>query len=234
MANLGWFIYRVLQIFNSKIGEDFKKSYSQSGEDLIVRYVFDILKIPSPTYLDIGAHHPTYLSNTYIFYETGSKGVNVEPDPQLYSHINKIRQRDTNLNIGIADKKEVLDFYVMTSSTLNTFSLDEAKKAESKKIKIDKVIQVLVMPVNDILNEHFADADPDFLSLDVEGLDLKILQSFDFVRWRPKVICVETITYSEKRDGKKIKEIDSLLIEKGYFVYADTYINTIFVDKAIW
>ncbi|MDD1606885.1 MAG: FkbM family methyltransferase, partial [Methylococcaceae bacterium] len=75
---------------------------------------------------------------------------------------------------------------------------------------------------------------PDFLSLDVEGLDLKILQSFNFVKWRPKVICVETITYSEKCDGKKIKDIEILLIEKGYFSYADTHINTIFVDKAIW
>lgn len=234
MANLDWFIYRVLQFFNHRIGEDFKKSYSQSGEDLIVRYVFDILKIPSPTYLDIGAHHPIYLSNTYIFYKGGSKGVNIEPDPQLFSNINKIRQRDTNLNIGIADKKDVLDFYVMTTPTLNTFSLEEAKKAESKKIKIDKVIQVQVIPVDDILNKHFAYAAPDFLSLDVEGLDLKILQAFNFKKFRPKVICVETITYSDKRNGQKIKEIELLLIEQGYFAYAGTHINTIFVDKAIW
>jgi len=211
-----------------------KTSYSQCGEDLIIRYIFDVLKIPQPNYLDIGAHHPAYLNNTFIFYQNGSTGVNIEPDFQLFSYIKKCRPRDINLNIGIANEKATLDFYVMSVPTLNTFSLEEAKKAESEKIKIDKIIQIPVVPVEDVLNEYFSDAAPDFLSLDVEGLDLKILQSFNFVKWRPKVICVETITYSEKCDGKKIKDIEILLIEKGYFSYADTHINTIFVDKAIW
>jgi len=231
---LDWIIYRVKEVIRKRVGVDYKKSYSQCGEDLIVRYIFDVLRMPEPTYLDIGAHHPSHLSNTFIFYQNGSTGISIEPDPQLFSYIKKCRPRDVNLNIGISDQKDILDFYVMTSSTLNTFSPEEAKKAESAKVKIDKIIQIPVAPVSDILNEHFADAAPDFLSLDVEGLDLKILQSFDFVRWRPKVICVETITYSEKRDGKKIKEIELLLIEKGYFAYADTHINTIFVDSAIW
>lgn len=210
------------------------ESYSQCGEDLIVKYIFNNLGIYRPSYLDIGAHHPSYLNNTFIFYKAGSKGVNIEPDPQLFSRIKATRGRDKNLNVGVADKKEVLDFYVMTTSTLNTFSLEEAKKAESEKIKIDKIIQVSVIPINDVLNEYFTNIALDFLSLDVEGLDFKILQNFDFKNFRPKVICVETITYSDKRDGKKTKEIEILLIEKGYFVYADTHINTIFVDKAIW
>lgn len=211
-----------------------KASYSQCGEDLIVKYIFDSLDVHEPRYLDIGAHHPSYLSNTYIFYKSGSSGVNIEPDPQLFSYINKCRPRDININVGIADQRDTLDFYVMTSSTLNTFSLIEAKNAESEKVKIDKIIQITVVPINDILKEHFSQMKLDFLSLDVEGLDMKILQSFDFSICRPKVICVETITYSEKRDGKNVKEIELLLIGKGYFAYANTHINTIFVDSAIW
>jgi hypothetical protein len=46
-----------------------KVSYSQSGEDLIVRVYFDILGITNPTYIDIGAHHPYFISNTALFYE---------------------------------------------------------------------------------------------------------------------------------------------------------------------
>ena len=231
---LDWIIYRLKEVVRKRAGVDYKKSYSQCGEDLIVRYIFDVLRLPEPTYLDIGAHHPSHLSNTFIFYQNGSTGVNIEPDPQLFSYIKECRPRDINLNIGVSDQKDILDFYVMSSSTLNTFSLEEAKKAESTKVKIDKTLQIAVEPVNDILIEHFSDAPPDFLSLDVEGLDFAILQSFDFLRWRPKVICVETITYSEKRDGQKIKKIEQLLTEKGYFSYADTHINTIFVDSAIW
>lgn len=211
-----------------------KVSYSQCGEDLIIKYIFNNLGIHKPRFLDIGAHHPSNLSNTYIFYQNGSSGVNIEPDPQLFSYIKKCRPRDININVGITDQRGTLDFYVMTSSTLNTFSLVEAKNAESEKVKIDKVIQIVVIPINDILKEHFSHVELDFLSLDVEGLDMRILQSFDFSICRPKVICVETITYSEKRDGKNIKEIEQLLIEKGYFAYANTHINTIFVDSAVW
>ena len=234
MKKIIWFVYRIKQKLKQNIGVDFKKSYSQSGEDLIVRYIFDALKIAKPSYLDIGAHHPTFLNNTQTFYENGSSGVNIEPDPDLFSYINKVRLNDTNLNIGIADKKGVLDFYVMSAATLNTFSHDEARKAEGDKIKIDKIIKVPVLPVNDVLNEHFVDKTLDFLSLDVEGLDLLILQTFDFKRFRPKVICVETVTFSQERKGEKITDIENLLVEQGYFVYADTNINTIFIDKSIW
>ena len=39
-------------------------SYAQCGEDIMIRYVFDALGTIEIRYLDSGAHHPTYLSNT--------------------------------------------------------------------------------------------------------------------------------------------------------------------------
>jgi len=45
------------------------KSYCQSGEDLILSLAFYSLGISRPTYLDIGAHHPEYLSNSALFCE---------------------------------------------------------------------------------------------------------------------------------------------------------------------
>ena len=234
MANLNWFLYRGLRFVKSKIGNDFKKSYSQCGEDLIVRYIFDILKIASPSYLDIGAHHPTYLNNTYLFYQTGSKGVNVEPDPNLFLKINQERPRDVNLNTGVADKNATLDFYIMSSPTLNTFSKQDALKSESSKVKIVDTVKIPVMPVNDILERYFGVVILDYLTLDVEGFDFMILNSFDFSKRKPKVICVETITYSPGKSGIKLNEINELLLKNGYFVYADTHINTIFVDTGVW
>jgi hypothetical protein len=78
--NFSWFIYRVLNKLQRTRSMG-RTSYSQCGEDLIVRCVFDFMKIPSPTYLDIGAHHPQHLSNTFLFYQQGAHGVNIEPDP---------------------------------------------------------------------------------------------------------------------------------------------------------
>lgn len=232
--NFDWFIYRVADKLRRARSAG-KVSYSQCGEDLIVRYVFDFLKIPTPTYLDIGAHHPTFLSNTFLFYQQGSSGLNIEPDPKLFEPFPKQRSRDTNLNIGISDQEGDLPFYVMSAPTLNTFSEVDARAAVAQgRIKIEKIFPVKVRPINAVLQEFLPGVPLDFLSIDVEGLDFAILSSMDFNRWRPKVICAETITYSEANRGEKIPEIAGLLHKLGYEAYADTHINTIFVDSTIY
>ena len=41
-----------------------KATYSQSGEDIIIQYLFDSLKIDKPTYLEIGTNQPLVCNNT--------------------------------------------------------------------------------------------------------------------------------------------------------------------------
>ncbi|MBP9218615.1 MAG: FkbM family methyltransferase [Sterolibacterium sp.] len=230
-----WIFHRLVDRLSGCSVEEGRRSYSQCGEDLIVRFVFDTLRIPAPSYLDIGAHHPHYLNNTFQFYAAGGRGVNIEPDPQLIAGFTEKRPRDVNLNIGIGDSTGILEFFVMNVRTLNTFSSTEARQLEaSGKFRIEQVLPIPVRSVNDVLAEHFGRSAPDFISLDVEGLDLQILRSLDFARWRPKVLCVETITYSDRGAGEKIPEIAALLQEQGYFPFADTYVNTIFVDRSVW
>jgi FkbM family methyltransferase len=202
---------------------------------MIARFVFDALKIARPSYLDIGAHHPTYLNNTYAFYETGSSGLNIEPDPDLFARFPRERPRDTHLNIGVGDTSGMLVFHVMSARTLNTFSAEEAKAAtEHGSVKIERTLKLPVLPIGDVLLEHFNRAAPDFLSLDVEGLDLKILKAWDFTRWRPRVACVETVVYAGARSGRQREDIAEHLQDCGYFAYAHTNVNTLFVDRSVW
>jgi hypothetical protein len=67
--------------------------YSQFGEDLILSHLFYQLDIKKPTYLDIGANEPRYISNTYFFYLKGSRGVLIEPNPFLYKKLKSMRPR---------------------------------------------------------------------------------------------------------------------------------------------
>lgn len=232
---LDWFLYRILEKLKQGQDDGERSSYAQCGEDLIVRFIFDALRIPAPSYLDIGAHHPTYLNNTYLFYQAGGQGVNIEPDPSLISAFKNLRARDINLNVGISDVESEMDFYLMSVRTLNTFSAKDAKVAEAEgKVKIEEIIRVPVTPINNVLRAHFLGRSLDFVTLDVEGLDLMVLQTFDFKQWRPKVVCVETITYSEQMKGKRIEEIPAVMLDNNYFAYADTGLNTIFVDRDVW
>ncbi|HEY5293654.1 MAG TPA: FkbM family methyltransferase [Burkholderiales bacterium] len=214
--------------------ENCKISYSQCGEDLILQQLFMVLGIYKVSYLDIGAHHPSYLSNTYLFYESGGHGVCVEPDPSLFAEFAKKRPRDINLNCGVGISSGEADFFVMSSSTLNTFSRAEAERYQSYgKQRVLQTIRVAMRPVNEILEQYFEKC-PNLVSLDVEGMDYLILRNFDFGKFRPEVFCLETLSYTEDKSERKLTEIIDLMHENGYLTYADTYINTIFVDSAAW
>lgn len=210
-------------------------SYAQCGEDLIIDFIFRCLKISKPTYLDIGAHHPTLLSNTYLFYSQGGRGVLVEADPLLHKTIARVRKKDKCLNLGVGiDARDSAKFYVMTARTLNTFSKEEAERYASYGAqKIEQILDIPLVPVNQILRENFG-TPPNLLSIDVEGLDFEILKTYDFDHYAPEIICVETITYTEDASEQKLPEIKELVSSKGYFLYADTYINSIFVRKSSW
>lgn len=211
-------------------------SYSQSGEDLIIAFIFQAMRIENPSYLDIGAHHPSYLSNTYLFYRRGSKGVCIEADPSLCEVFPLARPKDISLNVGIGDAVSKGEkFYIMSSPSLNTFSREEAERYESLgSHRIQKILDVPITTVHQVIEKYFWGQSPNLISIDVEGLDLKILESIDFSRYRPQVVCVETLTYSESRQETKISEIIRHMEANGYFVYADTYINTIFADSHSW
>ena len=212
-----------------------KISYSQSGEDLVADFILTNLRINNPNYLDIGAHHPTYLSNTYLFYKKGSVGVCIEPDPELYAKIKKKRKNDLCINAGVGiNLASEADFYIMSTRTLNTFSKTEAERCQSYgRQTIEKVVKIPLITISSIL-DNFTDKRLNFVSLDVEGLDYDIIKAFDFDKQRPEVICIETITYTEDNSEEKEYQIIEYMLEQNYMVYADTYINTIFVDKQKW
>lgn len=215
--------------------KNLKKSYSQTGEDIIVKFIFDAVGLSKPSYLDIGAHHPTYINNTALLYKTGCRGINVEPDPVLFTAFIKKRPGDINLNIGVSTDKGKLPFFVMEPPTLNTFSESEANKYVSENgFNIREKLQLDVDTIQSIVKKYHHGKFPDFLSIDVEGLDYELIKSINYKKDSPKVICVETITYSDKGKGVKQKNIINYLESQGYMVFADTYINTIFVRKDIW
>ncbi|MEO7933702.1 MAG: FkbM family methyltransferase [Chthoniobacterales bacterium] len=211
--------------------EHTQESYAQAGEDRVLRFLFDLLGVPHPTYLDIGAHHPTYLSNTYLFYKQGARGVCVEPDPTLHQRIQQKRPRDVCLNIGVATGEDTsLEFYVFDNATMNTFSPEIRDEQIANGRVNTQCLQIPVANVNDVIEHHLPGV-LHLVSLDTEGWDLIILQSFNFEKCRPTAFCIETL---ENTIERKIAPIIDFMISKNYRIFADTYLNTIFVDNNVW
>jgi FkbM family methyltransferase len=208
-------------------------TYSQAGEDQLVRVIFQTTRISEPTYLDIGANHPFISNNTYLFYSRGSKGVCIEPEDTSYKLLKKFRNRDVLLQAAIGSTPGTADLFVFPDpySGWNTLSKQEAESREQQTgIRIKKVVRIPVMNINEVMRKYF-NPHPNFISLDVEGLDLEILQAIDFERYKPEVICVETVTFSMNMEEEKISSISNFLLDKDYFIFGDTHFNTIFCRK---
>ena len=211
----------------NKSGE---RSFSQAGEDLIVKFALQYLGIRSITYLDIGANDPIRLNNTYLFYLRGCKGVLVEPNVALCERLRAVRPRDMTLaaGIGVTAAREA-EYFIMTNPALNTFSrqeVDHQAKASKGAISVKEVIKMPLLNINDVMAEHFQGA-PTFLSVDTEGLDLAILMSIDYTRFRPKVICAETLLSSTTTTRPEIREF---MATQGYVDRGGSFVNTIFID----
>ncbi len=188
-------------------------SYSQCGEDLIVNYVFSLRGITFPTYLDIGANDPHFLSNTAFFYKKGCRGINIEANPQLITKLKRFRRKDINLNLGVGEKEGELDFYILSDPTLSSFSKEEATLATaSGKIRINDVKKIKLTTVEKVIDEYGHGKFPDFLSIDVEGMDLDILHSIPFNRYWPKIICAEAAEYSPIGAGPRRNDLISFLV----------------------
>jgi len=210
-----------------------KKTFSQCGEDVIISYVLSLIfgekKIK---YLDIGANHPFQLSNTALLYKKGGNGILIEPDPFFFKLLKKNRPRDTVLDCGIHFSGEsISDFYIMETPTLNTFSRNEMERYVGLGHKLTATLPVNLKDINSVL--EIAE-NPDFMSLDIEGLDKEVLEMINWQKYRPTCICVETLTYDTYHEPKKVQGIIDFMLSKNYFVYADTFINTIFVDCEQW
>jgi len=182
-----------------------KRSFAANGEDLLVvgwlrHYQCDLSRI---RYIDVGANHPIFLSNTFMLYEAGASGVLIEPDPRQAELLRAKRPRDVVVNAGVAfDHQRSATLFQMTSNGFNTFSRTQAdfvvKSSRNwephARQEIVGEITVPLLPLNEIITKHVQA--PAFVSIDTEGFDLAILRTLDLglLSSDPQIpcfICVE-------------------------------------------
>jgi FkbM family methyltransferase len=225
------YFYRpLLKFYNKFINRYYQKSYAQEGEDLILyRMIYG--KIDNGFYVDVGAHHPKRFSNTYFFYRKGWRGINVEPMPGSKQIFDKYRPRDTNLEIPISSKDEELTYYIFNDPALNGFSKDlSLQRNKLNDYKIIKTINMRTKTLRSILDKHLPIGQKiDFLSIDVEGLDMEVLISNDWMKYRPEYILIEDkdfdFVYHESL------EIYNFICKMNYKLMAKTLSTSIFKTK---
>lgn len=213
-----------------------KQTVSQSGEDSIIAYIFMVLGIDlkKEYYLDLGANHAKQLSNTYMLYQQGMRGVLVEANPQLIGELKFYRGEDIVLNKCISDASgKKIHFYILSGDGLSTSDLDTVNEIIkiNPQISVEREIVVDTVTVNEILEQYF-DKAPLLLNIDIEGQEENILRMINYEKYAPFVIIVERIEYGTTIATRKRNDSISDIMEKnGYFEYAFTGINSIFINK---
>lgn len=194
-------------------------SYAQNLEDILL---WRALKnsITQGFYIDVGAWLATQDSVTYLFYEKGWRGINIEPSPVYYANLIEKRPKDINLSLVISDQDGSCEFHTIDDSGLSTTQKNLAhewqKQGFSSKKKHTETISLST------LWEKYVPAGQEvhFLKIDVEGNERSVLKGLNLSKYQPWIIVIEAIDPLTRQENHLLWE--SILLEAGYqFAYAD-------------
>ncbi|WP_373476300.1 FkbM family methyltransferase [Sphingorhabdus sp.] len=173
-------------------------------------------------FIDIGANHPEYNSNTYYF-ELKKKYEGVAFDPlQKYAKLWKSKRPRTRFeNVALGASKGEVSFFEhentdgwqdQLSFTSDSPLFDRATMV-GKSVKVMRLDEINGLP-----------QDVDFLSLDVEGAEIPVLHGLGNAI-RPRIMLVENCFGVS---GKK--DIRDLVLSMGYrFVFRISYIDDLYI-----
>ena len=199
-----------------------QKCWSQEGEDMILGRIFEHQK--TGFYVDIGAFHPYRFSNTYKFYRIGWQGINIEPNVESFKLLKIHRPKDINLNIGVGEYNKILSYAMYQEPAENTF--DEERVSALLKLGKKPIAQkkIEIKTLDEILEQNIVGQKIDFISMDCEGFEEKILKGFNNISiYKPRVVLIEQLNTLIDQNTNVAK----FMADSGYRLFAKT-VNTFF------
>lgn len=207
-----------------------KKFYSFSGVDIPINNIFRNKN--NGLYLDVGCQHPINNNNTFLLYNKGWNGVNIDLDQDNIDLFNISRPNDENICAAVSSSsKEANLYFYHKKSPINTI---EDKVLKFHEAKIEKIKKIKTTTLNKVLSSSkFKNKKFDLMSVDVEGHELDVFLGFDFEEYSPNIIIVEFLDLTLSKIEIKNQNINNIfnselykfLISKNYtlinFIYAD-------------
>jgi FkbM family methyltransferase len=213
---------KIKDLIRRKIYKRYNISFSKSGEDIQLKQLLKLNR--TGVYVDVGCWDPIKASNSYYFHLRGWKGICIDPNPKMKELFAQKRPSDIFVNAAVGSGSENLTYYMLENqySSMNTLDFDFIKNNNLENKVVDEV-KITTVSLKEILEKHIGkDEKIDFLDIDVEGFDLSVLKSNDWVRFRPKVILIET-ALDLKNDFEN--ELSLYLFEQNYMLAGKSLIN---------
>ena len=194
----------------------YSKIFSQEGEDL---FLIDFFKNQNEGfYVDVGAFHPFRISNTYLLYKKGFRGINIDISATSIDLFNFARPDDINLNLGASNKTENKVFFSKKNLSFHNTFLKSLAESDIQKEPFKKEYTIECKPLTKIIDDtKFSNKKIDFLNIDAEGYDYEVLIGLDLKKYSPKIICIEiSPLVDEKNKDYKNTEIFKFLSKNNY------------------
>lgn len=189
-----------------------KPSYAQHQEDLLVSQTITDDDIRNGVYVDVGANHPTVLSNTFLFYRKGGSGIVIEPNRAFKRLYSWFRPRDVFLGIGCAERASLMTFHHHPQSTVFS-GFSPGPGAVSHRTEC-----LPLLPLDSVM--PLVGSRPIYLlSVDAEGLDIDVLKGGSRTLERTQRVIVEF--------GDHQNDIARMLTERGFSITHTTTHNMI-------
>lgn len=183
--------------------------FSESGEDHIASY---LIGSESGTFLDIGSGNPVVGSNTYYFYKKGWRGIGVDANSNLSLAWKLVRPKDEFINAAVNGSNKPITFFEFENDLKSTVVEKVSGHYLLQGKKMDSRI-VNSISLNELLPTSLSSTDNYFLSIDVEGAELDVLQSANLETKRPRLIAVESWTVPWSPKNKVSKHLKNNLFE---------------------
>jgi len=209
-----YYFYKKFKIFKS---DKFNEHLGEFGEDIFISRFFK--NKLAGNYVDIGCYHPIKSSLTYNLFKNGWSGINVDLSKVSIDLFKLSRPKDINIQAAITDF-DGETFYYENGAINQQNSLKE--NSELKKIPIKAIKLSTILKQNNLTKI-------DFLNIDVEGFDFKVLSTLDFSEIKPTMICIEENNYNTQ----KILETNThkYLQNNGYFLTSKIGVSLIYIDQ---
>ena len=228
-SKLSYKVYLYYNLYIRHKGFLKREKYSQWGEDkFIAEYFKDKDK---GIYLDIGCFNPFMYSNTCLLHNKGWSGINVDINPTSIDLFKIARPKDFNICTTINNEKKLFEiFFDDPFSPVNTLDKNFFKKLGKSFPANKKNIVIESKSIDEVINLSGVKKHIDFINIDVEGSDYKILSQININKIKPKLISIETHNV-DGSENENFKYINDYLSKNSYTIFNRVGPTTLFDRK---
>jgi len=186
------------------------RSYSQYGEDAVIFHFFYLhSRIKNGFYVDVGAFDPVQYSNTFLLHKHGWSGINIDIVAERIDQFKAARANDKNVLAAIGDSEGEIEVFEHPQwASMTTVDTATAAYHNSRPVGT-----VACRTLQSILDEYGVNH-IDYMNIDVEGFEMKVLSNFDPNKYGVSLFTVELLT----QDINAILNSDlyKYMSERGY------------------